>query len=202
MEHVRVVLAPVLKLREIDCSGKAVGDVTEVLELAELAHRGLHQHLPILLALVHHRVAHGGEDWPRLAGIVGQGSLHVPLVEFDFRHRTGQGPGEDVALVLHRKVVRVRRAHRDPDRGMGFLQRLRHRGRGRKGPVLAPVFVVALPQSLHRRQHLAPHVPVSFRTLQTGVQAVELAPVGAGADAELKSTAAVEIQQRRLALRP
>ena len=43
MEHVRVVLTPVLKLREIDRSGKAFGDVTEVLEqvleLAELAHR-------------------------------------------------------------------------------------------------------------------------------------------------------------------
>ena len=93
MEHVRVVLTPVLKLREIDRSGKAFGDVTEVLEqvleLAELAHRGLHRHLPVLLALVHHRVARGGEDWSWLVGIVGQCSLHVRLVEFDFRHRTG-----------------------------------------------------------------------------------------------------------------
>ena len=50
---------------------------------AELAGRGLHRYLPILLALVHHRVAHGGEDRPQLAGIVGKGFLHVPLVEFD-----------------------------------------------------------------------------------------------------------------------
>ena len=54
---------------------------------------------------------------------------------------------------------------------MGFLQRLRHRGCGRKRPVLALLLVVALPQRLHQRQHLV-HVPVSVRTLQAGGQPV------------------------------
>ena len=84
VEHVRVVLVPVLQPREIDRPGKGVGNVAEVLEqvleLTQLPHRGLHRHLPILPAVVHHRVTHGREDRPQLAGVVRQSALEVPPV--------------------------------------------------------------------------------------------------------------------------
>ena len=204
MEHARVVFAPVLQLREGNGAREAVGDVAQVLEqvleLAELANRGLHRDLPVLLAVVHHRVAHGGEDRPPLAGVGGERVLHAPLVGLDLRHRAGERPGEDVALLLHREVVGVRRAGRDPDRRMGLLQRLRHRGRGRKRPEFALVGVVALPERLHHGQHLE-HVLECVVALQAGVHAVELALVSAGADAELEPPAAVKVQQRSLARR-
>ena len=109
----------------------------------QLALGGAHRHLPVFLAVMERRVAHHREDRALAAGIGRHRVVEAVFVERDLRHRPGQGPGHDVAVLLDRIIKGDRRPGGDPDRWMRCLQRLWHRCRGRERPELAVMGIVS-----------------------------------------------------------
>jgi hypothetical protein len=75
---------------------------------------------------------------------------------------------------------------------MRLLHRFGH-GRSRwEAPVLAPVFVVALPQRLHERKHLA-HEGTTLRLRNAASHAIEFKLVGTAADPKLQPSVAQHV---------
>ena len=175
------------------------GELAEqILELPALADDGVGEGLRLRLLGIDSGVAHGHETRPLDAGAVGQGGFEVTHVGLDLGKGPGQAPGHDVVAFLDRGIEGKGIARCHPNRRVRLLQRLRAGGGDREGPVLAFVLIVALPERLQRREHLQHHRDADV-LVQPARQTVELALVGALADAELQAAAGKMVQQGGLA---